>query len=49
MLDEVTDEKDKWIMTGARHGASLLIIICNKNAHSTRASAIVAKTELLSV
>ena len=44
VLDEVKDDKDKWTRPGGGDGASLLISIYNKNAHGTRASAIVART-----
>ena len=47
VLDGVKDDKNKWSRPGGGDGASLLISIYQKNAHGTRASAIVAKTELL--
>ena len=48
VLDEVNDCKDKRTSPGGGDGALLLISIYNKHSHSTRASSIVAKTELLS-
>ena len=43
VLDDVKDEKAKWMRPGGDNRASLLISIYNKNTHGTRASDFVAK------
>ena len=49
LLDNVKDEKSKWMKPGGGDGASSLIIICNNNAHGTWDSITVAKNEFLSL
>ena len=47
VLDELKDDRHQWIRPGGGDGTTLLIAIYSKNAHGIRASAVVAKAELL--
>ena len=49
VLDNIKEERLNWKRPGGEDGISLLIAVYNKNVHGTRASAVVAKTELLSM
>ena len=49
VLDDIEEEKHKWTRPGGGDGLTLLMCIYNKNAHGTKASAIIAKSELLEV
>ena len=46
-LDESKNERQYWLRPGGGDGTALLIAIYGKNIHGTRASAVVAKSELL--
>ena len=43
------EEKHHWTRPDGGDGGTLLVSICSKNSHGTRASEVVAKVELLSM
>ena len=49
VMDNLWEEKHRWTIPGSGDGGTLLIAICSKNVHGTRASAAVANVELLSM
>ena len=49
VLEAIKEERVHWKRPGGGDGITLLIEIYSKNAHGTRASAVVAKSELLSM
>ena len=48
-IDELHGERQHWIRPGGGNGKTLLISMCCKNVHGTRASNVVANSELLSM
>ena len=48
-MDDMKDEKHLWTRPGSGDEATLLFATCSKNFHGARASAVVAKAELLSM
>ena len=49
VLDDLKDEEHHWKRPGGGDGGTLLTAVYSKNVHGTRASAVVAKSELLSM
>ena len=49
VIDELNKERGQWIRPGGGDGTTLLIAIYSRNVHGTRVSAVVAKSELLSM
>ena len=49
VLDDLKEEERHWKRPGGGHGGMLLTAVCSKNVHGTWASAVVAKSELLSM
>ena len=49
VIDELKEERQHWSRPGGGDGLTILIAVYGKNAHGTRASAVVAKSELLSM
>ena len=49
VIDDILDDEQKWLRPGGGDIPTLLLRTCEQNAHGTRASAIVAKSELLEV
>ena len=49
VLDAMKDDEHHWKRPGGGDGGALLIAVHSKNVHGTRASAVVAKSELLSM
>ena len=49
VLDDLKEEEHHWKRPGGGDGGTLLTAVYSKNVHGTRASAVVAKSELLSM
>ena len=49
VIDELKEERKCYIRPGGGDGLTILIAVHGKNSHGTRASAVVAKSELLSM